>query len=54
MRGTTQAYAGVERAPAGVRRVRHEVRDGLTVMCFSLLASSALAIALLLLARLGR
>jgi hypothetical protein len=34
--------------------VRHEVRDGIAVMAFSLAVSSSLAIILLLLARLGR
>ncbi|HEU4567235.1 MAG TPA: hypothetical protein VFR99_04310 [Marmoricola sp.] len=36
-----------------VRRVRHEVRDGLAVMAFSAVASCLLAAALLLLPRLG-
>ena len=35
------------------RRVRHEVRDGLTVIAFSAVASSALALALMLLVHLG-
>ncbi len=45
-------------APAGpagldrpVRRVRHEVRDGLAVVAFSALASTGVALALLLLVR---
>jgi hypothetical protein len=37
-----------------VRRVRHEVRDGLAVMAFSAAASAALAGALVLLAGLGK
>jgi len=36
---------------APVRRVRHEVRDGVAVIAFSAAASTALALALLLLAR---
>lgn len=36
-----------------VRRVRHEVRDGVAVMVFSALASSGLAVLLTVLARLG-
>ncbi|HEY6933473.1 MAG TPA: hypothetical protein VI452_08740 [Marmoricola sp.] len=36
-----------------VRRVRHEVRDGLTVMAFSAASSCLLAAVLLLLPRLG-
>ena len=35
------------------RRVRHEVRDGLAVIAFSAVASSALALALMLLVHLG-
>ena len=35
------------------RRVRHEVRDGLNVIAFSAVASSALALALMLLFHLG-
>jgi hypothetical protein len=35
------------------RRVRHEVRDGIAVIAFSAVASSALALALLLLLRLA-
>lgn len=35
------------------RRVREEVRDGLAVMAFSAVASSALAVALMILARLA-
>jgi hypothetical protein len=34
------------------RRVRHEVRDGVAVIAFSAVASSGLAVALLLLVRL--
>lgn len=37
-----------------VRRVRHQVRDGLAVMAFSAASSSALALALMLLVRLGK
>jgi hypothetical protein len=37
-----------------VRRVRHEVRDGLAVMAFSATTSAVLAGALLLLAGLGK
>ena len=38
--------------PAGpVRRVRHDVRDGLVVVAFSAAASTGLALALLLLVR---
>ena len=36
------------------RRVRHDVRDGIAVMVFSLTTSSLLALCLLLLTRLGR
>ena len=35
------------------RRVRHEVRDSLAVMCFSAAASSGLALLLVLVVRLG-
>ncbi len=35
------------------RRVRHELRDSLTVMAFSALASCATALMLLLMVRLG-
>ena len=42
-----------ERLPVQpVRRVRHEVRDGLAVIAFSAVASSALAGVLMLLVRL--
>jgi hypothetical protein len=43
-------------APAAppVRRVRHEVRDGLAVMAFSLSASAAVAVVLGLLVGLGK
>ncbi|MBW8751101.1 MAG: hypothetical protein JF565_06700 [Propionibacteriales bacterium] len=37
-----------------VRRVRHEVRDGLTLMAFSAATSAGLAAALMLLAGLGK
>lgn len=46
--------AQVTRDRRPTRRVRHEVRDGLALMVFSLAASSSLALGLLLLARLGR
>ena len=36
-----------------VRRVRHHVRDGIAVMCFSAVASCAVAVLLLVLTRLG-
>jgi hypothetical protein len=36
-----------------VRRVRHQVRDGLAVIAFSAVASTGLAVALLLLVRLA-
>jgi hypothetical protein len=36
-----------------VRRVRQEVRDGVAVIAFSAMASSALAVALMLLVRLA-
>ena len=36
-----------------VRRVRHEVRDGVAVIAFSAAASSGLALALLLIVRLA-
>ena len=36
-----------------VRRVRHEVRDGIAVIVFSAAASSALTLALMLLVRLA-
>jgi hypothetical protein len=39
---------------APVRRVRHEVRDGLTLMAFSAATSAGLAAALMLLAGLGK
>ncbi|MGZ4579281.1 MAG: hypothetical protein ACXVXG_01465 [Nocardioidaceae bacterium] len=35
------------------RRVRHEVKDGAAVIAFSAVASSALAVALMLLSRLA-
>lgn len=35
------------------RRVRHQVRDGVAVIAFSATASTALAVALLLLTQLG-
>jgi len=37
-----------------LRRVRHEVRDGLTLMAFSAVTSAGLAAALMLLAGLGK
>ncbi len=40
-----------EAAARPVRRVRHEVRDGVAVIAFSAAASTALAMLLLLLAR---
>ncbi len=49
---TVSGYAGqVTGRP--VRRVRHEVRDGLAVIAFSAVASCTLAFTLLLLVRLG-
>ena len=36
-----------------VRRVRHEVRDGVAVIAFSAVSSSALALALMLLVHLA-
>jgi hypothetical protein len=39
---------------APVRRVRHEVRDGLTLMAFSAVTSAGLAAALTVLAGLGK
>jgi hypothetical protein len=39
------------RATAPVRRVRHQVRDGVAVVAFSAAASTAVAIALLVLVR---
>jgi len=43
------------RAPGRpVRRVRHEVKDGLAVMAFSATASSALAVALMLLVHMAQ
>lgn len=36
-----------------IRRVRQEVKDGVAVIAFSALASSALAVALMLLVRLA-
>ncbi|WP_205474635.1 hypothetical protein [Nocardioides sp. SYSU D00038] len=44
-------------APEGVesgRRVRHQARDAAVVMAFSLASSGALALALLLISRLGQ
>lgn len=37
--------------PAPVRRVRHEVRDGVAVVAFSAAASTGVALVLLLLTR---
>jgi hypothetical protein len=39
--------------PAPARRVRHEVRDGVAVAVFSAAASTGVALALLLLAKLA-
>jgi hypothetical protein len=52
---STSEIASAVHAGSGrpVRRVRHEVKDGLAVVAFSATASSALAVALLLLARLA-
>ncbi len=36
-----------------VRRVRHDVRDGMTVMAFSAVSSTVLALGMLLLVRLA-
>jgi hypothetical protein len=49
------AGGGATAAPPSrpLRRVRHEVRDGLTVAAFSAAASTGLALALLLLTRLA-
>jgi hypothetical protein len=45
-------YTGL-RSGRPVRRVRHEVRDGVTVIAFSALSSTALAGTMLLLVRLA-
>jgi hypothetical protein len=42
-----------EPPPRPARRVRHEVRDGLAVVCSSLVVSTALALALTLFTKLA-
>ncbi|MGZ4436181.1 MAG: hypothetical protein ACXVW6_00990 [Nocardioidaceae bacterium] len=42
-----------QRPGSPARRVRHQVRDGVVVIAFSAVASSGLALALLLLVRLA-
>ena len=44
-----EPFLGSSFAAPPVRRVRHEVRDGLAVMLFSLATSTVLALLLLLL-----
>jgi hypothetical protein len=46
--------SGVAGPVSPVRRVRHEVRDGLAVMAFSAATSAALAGVLMLLTGLGK
>ena len=41
-------------APRATPRIRHQARDALAVMCFSLVASAGLAVALLVLTLLLR
>lgn len=48
----TLPYDGSPPPPGEPRRVRHEVRDGAVVVVFSATASTTVAMALLLLARL--
>lgn len=40
--------------PTGVRRVRHQARDAVVLMTFSAATSAGVALAVLLLTRLGR
>lgn len=44
----------VETSVAAVRRVRHQARDAVVVMTFSATTSVAVAVAVVLLSRLGR
>ena len=46
-------YPGQLSGPPPARRVRHDVRDGAVVIAFSAMASSGLALLLLLLVRLA-
>lgn len=46
-------FTGQLSGPPPARRVRHQVRDGAVVAAFSALASSGLALVLLLLVRLA-
>ena len=55
MSGVARPVPGAVTAPVPpVRRVRHAVRDGLAVMAFSAVTSVGLAMALTLLAGLGK
>ena len=54
MNGVAGPVHGPLISPPPVRRVRHEVRDGLTLMAFSAATSAGLAAALMLLAGLGK
>ncbi len=49
----TSWEAPTAEAERPVRRVRHEVRDGLAVVCASLAASAALVVALALISKLA-
>jgi hypothetical protein len=52
--GSTSHGSTGPRAERTGRRVRHQVRDGIAVMTFSAATSTVLALALVLLTRLGR
>ena len=51
MNGTLPQHGSAAAATGTPRRVRHEVRDGAAVVAFSAIASTTVALALLLLAR---
>ena len=51
--GISESAAGVAGAITPARRVRHEMRDALTVMAFSAAASSGVAALLAFVVRLG-
>ena len=54
MNGVARPVVAPVAASTPVRRVRHQVRDGLAVMAFSAATSVGLATTLLLLARVGK
>ncbi len=54
MSGVAPPVTGPVPGPMPVRRVRHEVRDGLAVMAFSAATSAGLALLFTVLTRLGK